>query len=106
MKKLIFVSILLASVALNATVIIAHRGENRFAPENSVEAANIAWKNGVKFVEADFCEISTGEIVCIHGNRELKKYTCVDKKSPISLRLTSQLSTSQKAKNGKVSSTL
>ena len=80
MKKLIFVSILLASVALNATVIIAHRGENRFAPENSVEAANIAWKNGVKFVEADFCEISTGEIVCIHGNRELKKYTCVDKK--------------------------
>ena len=80
MKKLIFASLLMSSICLDATVIVAHRGENRFAPENSVEAANIAWKNGVKFVEADFCEISTGEIVCIHGNRELKKYTCVDKK--------------------------
>ena len=80
MKKLIFASLLMSSICLNATVIVAHRGENRLAPENSIEAANIAWKNGVKFVEADFCEISTGEIVCIHGNRELKKYTCVDKK--------------------------
>ena len=79
MKKLIFVSILLASVALNATVIIAHRGENRLAPENSVEAANIAWKNGVKFVEADFWEISTGEIICMHAIGELKKYACIDK---------------------------
>lgn len=42
MKKMIFASILLASLALNATVIIAHRGENRLAPENSIEAANIA----------------------------------------------------------------
>ena len=75
MKKLFFISVLLLSISLNASVIVAHRGENKHAPENSVEGANIAWKNGVKFVEADFHEISTGEIICIHGQKELKKYT-------------------------------
>lgn len=82
MKKLLLALALISSINLNATVIIAHRGENKLAPENSIEGANIAWKNGVKFVEADFHEISTGEIICIHGKRELKKYTGIEKEIP------------------------
>lgn len=60
---------------LSAMEIVAHRGENTLAPQNSLEAFSIAWKNGIKYVEGDFFETKSGEIVCVHGNGELKAFT-------------------------------
>lgn len=59
--------------------IIAHRGENTLAPENSLESARLAWKNGAKFVEGDFYETREGVLVCVHGRAELKKLAGIDK---------------------------
>lgn len=79
-KKLI---VLLMSIycacAHSQPFIIAHRGDNKFAPENSVESAEIAWKNGLKFVECDIYETPAG-MVCIHGEWELKALTGCAKK--------------------------
>ena len=63
-----------SAYAYSQPVIIAHRGDNKYAPENSVEAAEIAWKNGIKFVECDIYETPAG-MVCIHGKSELKSLT-------------------------------
>ena len=59
--------------------IIAHRGENTLAPENSLESARLAWKNGAKFVEGDFYETRDGVLICVHGRAELKKLAGIDK---------------------------
>ena len=75
MKKIIFAASALAAGAMaSAAVVVAHRGENTLAPQNSLESANIAWSNGVKYVEGDFWEIADGEIICMHARAELKKY--------------------------------
>lgn len=47
--------------------IIAHRGESLEAPENSLSAINMAWKNGVKIVEIDIRLSADHEIVVIHN---------------------------------------
>lgn len=70
-----------SACAYSQPVIIAHRGDNKFAPENSIEAACIAWKNGLKFVECDIYETPAG-MVCIHGKWELKSLAGCEKKSP------------------------
>jgi len=79
MKKIILTaSAIAAGAAASAMVVVAHRGENTLAPQNSLESANIAWSNGVKYVEGDFWEIADGEIICIHARGELKKYAGLD----------------------------
>lgn len=47
-------------------LIIAHRGESFIAPENTLAAINLAWKNGAKAVEIDVQMTSDNEIVVIH----------------------------------------
>lgn len=49
-------------------MIIAHRGESYIAPENSLAAINLAWKNGVGAVEIDVHLSLDGEIVVIHDS--------------------------------------
>lgn len=46
--------------------IIAHRGESFTAPENSLSAINMAWKNGARAVEIDIHLTADNEIVVIH----------------------------------------
>lgn len=46
--------------------IIAHRGESFIAPENTLAAINLAWKNGAKAVEVDVQITLDNEIVVIH----------------------------------------
>ncbi len=75
MKILLLASLFLSVTLANATVIVSHRGENSQAPQNTIEAFNIAWNSGVKYVEGDFYETKSGEIICIHGSRELKMLT-------------------------------
>lgn len=49
-------------------MIIAHRGESYIAPENSLSAISLAWKNGAKAVEIDVHLTADGEIVVIHDS--------------------------------------
>lgn len=46
--------------------LLAHRGESYIAPENTLAAFNLAWKNGVKVVELDIYLTPDKKIVCIH----------------------------------------
>lgn len=58
---------------------IAHRGDHTQAPENSVPAAQAAWQAGARFVEGDFHLTKSGEVVCVHGPKELAALTGCDK---------------------------
>ncbi len=55
--------------------VVAHRGDNQFAPPNSVEAAKHAWFNGIKYVEADFYETKDKTMVGVHCNATLRQLT-------------------------------
>lgn len=47
-------------------IIVAHRGESYLAPENTLAAINLAWKNRVKAVEIDVQLTLDHQIVVIH----------------------------------------
>lgn len=53
-------------------IIIAHRGESFDAPENTLAAINLAWKNKVKSVEIDIHLTYDNEIVVIHDYDTLR----------------------------------
>jgi len=64
--------------------IVAHRGESRIAPENTLAAVNMAWENNADAVEVDVHLSKDGRIVAIHdqstartGNKCLK-ISCTD----------------------------
>ena len=60
---------------------IAHRGMwDPQMPQNTVEAIRRAYDAGATWVETDFYHTKAGQMVCIHGPRELKMYTGCDKK--------------------------
>jgi len=46
--------------------VVCHRGANRFAPENTLAAARLAFEQGADYVEIDVRESGDGEIVVIH----------------------------------------
>lgn len=52
--------------AAQAQNIVAHRGASYKAPENTLAAFKLAFKQGADGVEGDFYLSSDGEIVCIH----------------------------------------
>ena len=55
---------------------IAHRGLwDKQLPQNTVEAIKGAYEAGATWVETDFHHTQAGQMVCIHGSKELKKYT-------------------------------
>ena len=47
-------------------LIIAHRGASYAAPENTLAAFELAWKQNADGIEGDFYLSADGEIVCIH----------------------------------------
>ena len=48
------------------TMIVAHRGASREAPENTIPAFELAWAQGAGAIEGDFRITGDGHIVCIH----------------------------------------
>lgn len=46
--------------------IVAHRGASGDAPENTLPAFELAWKQGADAIEGDFHLTRDGRIVCIH----------------------------------------
>lgn len=60
---------------------IAHRGIwDRDVPQNTVESIKRAYDAGATWVETDFHHTKAGQMVCIHHDSELKKYTGCQKK--------------------------
>ena len=60
---------------------IAHRGMwDKEVPQNTVEAISRAYQSGATWVETDFHHTKAGQMVCIHAEGELKRYTGCKKK--------------------------
>jgi len=60
---------------------IAHRGMwDKDVPQNTVESIKRAYDAGATWVETDFHHTKAGQMVCIHAEGELKKYTGCKKK--------------------------
>jgi len=49
-----------------STLLIAHRGASREAPENTQAAFDLAWQQGADGIEADFRLTRDGRVVCLH----------------------------------------
>ena len=66
--------ILIASFTTYAVepIIVAHRGASKNAPENTIPAFTLAWKQGADAIEGDFHLTQDGEIVCIHDKNTLR----------------------------------
>lgn len=54
--------------AQNPVKIIAHRGANKFAPENTIPAIEKAIEMGLDYVEMDIRETADGELVLMHNS--------------------------------------
>lgn len=57
-----------------ACTLVAHRGESIAAPENTLEAFELAWLRGAKCIEGDFHLSKDGVVVCMHDDNA--KRTC------------------------------
>ena len=66
MSVLFFFSVLISLVSSETPLIIAHRGASGTAPENTMEAFNLAWNLGADGIEGDFHLTHDGHIVAIH----------------------------------------
>ncbi len=51
---------------VQAQTIVAHRGASHEAPENTLAAFQLAWRQGADAIEGDFYLTRDGEIACIH----------------------------------------
>ena len=59
---------------------IAHRGLwNALVPQNTVEAFRRAWAAGATWCETDFHHTRAGQMICLHAECELHRYTGCDK---------------------------
>lgn len=47
-------------------IIVAHRGASKDAPENTIPAFELAWKQNADAIEGDFFLTKDGNIVCTH----------------------------------------
>lgn len=59
-------SILFSTVLAASPLIVAHRGASHDAPENTLPAFELAWKQGADAIEGDFHLTADGKIICIH----------------------------------------
>jgi glycerophosphoryl diester phosphodiesterase len=64
----LLVSLTLAAGSLHAAepFLVAHRGASHDAPENTLPAFELAWKQGADAIEGDFHLTADGKIVCLH----------------------------------------
>ena len=51
---------------MSKPLIVAHRGASQDAPENTLAAFDLAWRQGADGIEADFRLTRDGRIVCLH----------------------------------------
>jgi glycerophosphoryl diester phosphodiesterase len=71
----------LMSLTLGAVEIIAHRGASYDAPENTLSAMKLAWKQNADAIELDLWLSRDGEIVVFHDS-DTKRFDTVARKVP------------------------
>ena len=64
---------------VDAPIVCAHRGDNTYAPENTLEAITLALNENTPWVEVDVFQAKDGTIVCTH-DESLKRVTGHDVK--------------------------
>lgn len=84
MRRSYFVTCLVILTMLLAThgafadgtmpLIVAHRGASYDAPENTLAAFKLAWKQGADAIEGDFFLSQDGHLVCIH-DKDTERFT-------------------------------
>lgn len=65
----LFVCCLLMNISIEpaaAQLIVGHRGASHDAPENTLAAFQLAWKQGADAIEGDFYLTSDQQIICVH----------------------------------------
>ena len=80
MKKTILSILFASSIFSYGAEIIAHRGDQRYAPENSAEAVSSALRNGADYVEFDIWQTKSGEQISLHCESQLRRLSGVFKK--------------------------
>ena len=66
---LVFGSLLfLCNAGWSKPLIVAHRGASHDAPENTLPAFVLAWKQGADAIEGDFLLTKDNKIICIHDD--------------------------------------
>jgi glycerophosphoryl diester phosphodiesterase len=65
-QVLLFISGCTSCLHAQSPMIVAHRGASHDAPENTIPAFELAWKQGADAIEGDFHLTKDGHIVCIH----------------------------------------
>jgi glycerophosphoryl diester phosphodiesterase len=65
-QLLVAVLLVVTSGSAAAAEIIAHRGASADAPENTLAAINLAWRQGADAVEIDIRQTRDGRAVVIH----------------------------------------
>jgi glycerophosphoryl diester phosphodiesterase len=63
---------------MQAPLIVAHRGASADAPENTLPAFHLAWKQGADAIEGDFRLTRDGVIVCFH-DEDTERVTGIQK---------------------------
>ena len=66
LPKLVFLLGVVTTSLPAAPFIVAHRGASAEAPENTLPAFVLAWKQGADAIEGDFRLTADGRIVCFH----------------------------------------
>lgn len=69
MKKILslFLVFQMSTIVLgDEPLIVAHRGSSKDAPENTIPAFKLAWKQNSDAIEGDFFLTKDGEIICTH----------------------------------------
>ncbi|MHC4994183.1 MAG: glycerophosphodiester phosphodiesterase [Planctomycetota bacterium] len=69
--------IALPALGADAPLTVAHRGASADAPENTLPAFRLAWRQNADAIEGDFHLTADGHIVCIH-DANAKKTTGAD----------------------------
>ena len=59
-------------VVAKEVMIVAHRGASGEAPENTIPAFELAWKQGADAIEGDFFLTKDGHVVCLHDGNTKK----------------------------------
>ncbi|MCH2177536.1 MAG: glycerophosphodiester phosphodiesterase [Mariniblastus sp.] len=66
LSGLLMIGMIMGESDVKGQRVVAHRGASRDAPENTLAAFRLAWKQGADGIEGDFYLTRDGEVVCIH----------------------------------------
>lgn len=81
----------------NSSIIIAHRGDSRLAPENTIEAGRFALEQGATGLEVDIRLCASGELLLFHDKTLLRHF---GKMKPISFTHYNELKHYKYRQNG------